>query len=186
MNTPPRQKLQIFTDEGTHVPPSFHKGCLIRVAESLLSDYGWGKVGSRKSEVGSKRQETRSKKGLPPQRYSASGEVVLVLTDDATLHGMNRRYRGIDRPTDVLSFDVTDDDEATGEVYVSLPTAERQASEFGVPVVEELYRLFLHGLLHITGRDDQTEEEAAAMMQETERYLGCLMDFVKECDLRRG
>lgn len=166
MTSRQKQKCQIFTDEGMQFPPSFYEGCMIGVAETLLDDYGWGN--NRR------------------QRHVSSGEVTLVLTDDATIHDMNRRYRGIDRPTDVLSFDMADDDGATGEIYVSLPTAERQANEIGIPVVEELYRLFLHGLLHIVGRDDQTEEEAAAMTEETERYMGYLMDLVKESDVQRG
>jgi probable rRNA maturation factor len=144
--------FRILTDEGVQPPPSFHDVRLTRIAESLLNDHAY------------------------------TGEVSLVLTDDTTIRRLNQRYRGIDRPTDVLSFDLSDDDGRTGEIYVALPTAERQANMRGIPVVEEIYRLSIHGLLHLTGYDDQTEEENVEMVRETERYLSHLIGLVKECD----
>jgi probable rRNA maturation factor len=84
-------------------------------------------------------------------------EVHLVLTDDRTIQELNMRYRGIDRPTDVLSF--PDGDELPsgrqflGEIMISLDSARRQASELGHDEVRELCELALHGTLHLLGYD---------------------------------
>jgi probable rRNA maturation factor len=83
--------------------------------------------------------------------------VHLVLTDDRTIQELNMRYRGIDRPTDVLSF--PDGDELPsgrqflGEIMISLDSARRQASELGHDEVRELCELALHGTLHLLGYD---------------------------------
>lgn len=80
--------------------------------------------------------------------------VSVVFTSDRVIHGLNRDFRGKDRPTDVLSFNLPPapgGDGLFGEVYVSRPTARRQAREYGVTLAAELRRLVLHGFLHLLG-----------------------------------
>ena len=100
----------------------------------------------------------------------AGAELSLVLCDDATIHALNRDYRGVDRPTDVLSFAQEEGEPAgsagvrvLGDVAISLDTAERQAREQGHAVEIELRVLLVHGLLHLLGHDHGEPEEAAAM-----------------------
>jgi probable rRNA maturation factor len=104
-------------------------------------------------------------------------EVGLVVTDDETLRDLNRRYRGLDEPTDVLSFGdepaaepidrpfVTPPDgvRRLGEVILSYPTAERQAREAGRSVQEEAAHLVVHGLLHLLGYDHEHPEDERRM-----------------------
>ena len=96
-------------------------------------------------------------------------ELALVLTDDRHLHQLNRDFRGIDRPTDVLSFAVDPDDLPPGEapnlgdILISVPYASRSASSVGRAPRDELRLLAVHGLLHLLGHDDETEAGAAAM-----------------------
>lgn len=110
-------------------------------------------------------------------------EVSLTLAGDAHIHGLNRRYLDRDEPTDVLSFPMGDDDalgkEAAGgdpgggteprepfllgDVVVSVDRARDQASEHGRPFPEELARLVSHGVLHLLGYTDESEEASAAM-----------------------
>ena len=101
--------------------------------------------------------------------------VALVLTDDAMLHDLNRRHRGIDRPTDVLSFRVDPSDlpeeegQELGDVVISVPYAQRSARTRGFALGVELKLLAVHGLLHLLGHDDATDEGAAEMRRlETE------------------
>lgn len=109
-------------------------------------------------------------------------EVGITLTDEATIHRLNRDYRGVDAPTDVLSFaldegadePVTEGEEIPdllGDIVICLPYARRQAAEYGHPFNRELLYLTVHGLLHLLGHDHQTEEERRRMRAEEEKYL---------------
>jgi probable rRNA maturation factor len=106
----------------------------------------------------------------------AEGEIHCVLTGDADLEDLNRRFRGIDAPTDVLAFpyDPGTADGSLGDVYVSLPRAEAQAAERGEPVAREVMRLFVHGALHLAGRDHQTPETERAMVATQEEWVARL------------
>ncbi|MGQ9592935.1 MAG: rRNA maturation RNase YbeY [Anaerolineae bacterium] len=113
--------------------------------------------------------------------FPGPGEMAVVLTDDAEIQALNRRYRGVDAPTDVLAFAesepagpfVTSPEGACylGEVFVSLPRAEEQAEEMGHAVEEELALLVVHGTLHLLGYDHETEEEEAEMWALQDRAL---------------
>lgn len=78
-------------------------------------------------------------------------EVALLLTDDATMQNLNRSYRKMDRPTDVLAFPMPEDDEILGDIAVSVEAAQRQAACAGHDLEIELKYLLLHGLLHLCG-----------------------------------
>ncbi|GIV15434.1 MAG: endoribonuclease YbeY [Armatimonadota bacterium] len=102
----------------------------------------------------------------------SKGDISIVLTDDEAIRFLNRTYRGKDEPTDVLSFSLRDASaEATrvdfcsleeelplGEVYISIPTALRQAQAGGRTLEEEVAFLAVHGVLHLLGYEDETQE----------------------------
>ena len=111
--------------------------------------------------------------------------VSLVLTDDAGIAALNREFRGVDAPTDVLSFpqleaagSVTavpaDAPLLLGDIVVSLQRVEAQAHEYGHARVRELGFLLVHGLLHLLGYDHETPDEAAAMQARQEAILHAL------------
>ena len=114
-----------------------------------------------------------------------SSEVSILLTDDAQLHELNLEYRNQDKPTDVLSFALRDqianesfspmvDEESLeslGDVVISVETAERQAATHDRTLDEELCLLTVHGILHLLGYDDMTDD-GAEEMQTRERALG--------------
>ena len=95
----------------------------------------------------------------------------VVLADDALLRSLNRDYREIDKPTDVLSFPLADSatlaDPARrvylGEIYVSLETARVQARAARRPVSREVAHLVIHGVLHLLGYDHRTRAERRRM-----------------------
>lgn len=75
------------------------------------------------------------------------------VSGDRELRRLNRRFLGEDHPTDVLSFPSGDDGSHLGDIVISWPAAERQATEFGHPASTELALLSVHGLLHLVGLD---------------------------------
>lgn len=106
------------------------------------------------------------------QRVEELCEVAVVVTDDEALRELNRRYRGVDAPTDVLAF--PDETQGSfvgapgfprylGDVIISFPRAEAQAAEAGHDVRAELQLLVVHGVLHFLGYDDVTDEQRARM-----------------------
>jgi len=129
------------------------------------------------------------------------GEVALTFVDDEAIHELNLQYRGIDKPTDVLSFamsesgedeieihyEANDDEELEaedgdedaseafieplGDIIVSVPRAIAQAEEYGHSVERELGFLFVHGFLHLIGYDHETEEEEKVMFAKQEEIL---------------
>ncbi len=102
-----------------------------------------------------------------------SFELGIVITDDETIHNINREYRGIDEPTDVISFALLEGDEDfvmppdntlhLGEVVISYPRAVEQARLQNHPVQRELAWLVVHGVLHLLGYDHETDEERVVM-----------------------
>lgn len=108
-------------------------------------------------------------------------EVSLVLVDDEYIHELNRDYRGIDRPTDVLSFaldegeepDVIDGPEESliGDIIISLETAARQATEYNHSLERELAFLTVHGMLHLLGYDHEDVNDRQKMREQEEHIL---------------
>ena len=87
-----------------------------------------------------------------------SGEVALVLTGDRAVRALNARYRGKDKPTDVLSFRGPGGAEGLGDIVISVETAARNARGLGRTLPQELDVLALHGFLHCLGYDHETDD----------------------------
>jgi probable rRNA maturation factor len=95
-------------------------------------------------------------------------DVSIVISDDDLLHELNLNYRHIDAPTDVLSFASNEIDPDTairylGDVVISLPRAQEQASAEGHPLAEELQLLVVHGMLHLFGFDHEETRDKKKM-----------------------
>lgn len=109
-------------------------------------------------------------------------ELSLVITGDEEIRALNRRYRDVDAPTDVLAFGLGDAGESfvlpldlprhLGDIVVSYPRAVAQAAEYDQTPEQELDRLAVHGLLHLLGYEDETEEGRAEMWRKQEEVLG--------------
>ena len=123
---------------------------------------------------------------LDQENLDAPAEVSLTITDDARIQEMNRQYRQVDAPTDVLSFPLLSDDDLSGagefvtapdgvihlgDVVVSLPRAREQAADYGHPLKREVGYLVVHGLLHLLGYDHETAEDQCRMRQREEEVL---------------
>jgi probable rRNA maturation factor len=102
------------------------------------------------------------------ERVPAAGEVSVVLADNAAIRTLNRDWRGVDKPTNVLSFPASAPKiegfpALLGDVIVAYETLAREAGEEEKPVLHHLAHLAVHGYLHLLGYDHQTDSEADAM-----------------------
>lgn len=110
-------------------------------------------------------------------------EVDITIVDDAEIHTLNRDYRNVDRPTDVLSFALDEGEEEEpmlldgpeehllGDIIISAETAQRQGEEFGHGLEREIVYLAVHGLLHLLGYDHMTDEDKKVMRAKEEEAL---------------
>lgn len=125
-------------------------------------------------------------------------EMSVTIVDNNRIHEINREYRKMDKPTDVISFAIEDNDEEDfeiffdtldneeeieiprllGDIFISIDKAEEQAKEFGHSLDREIGFLAVHGFLHLNGYDHQTEEEEHEMFSLQDEIL-------KENDLER-
>jgi probable rRNA maturation factor len=122
-------------------------------------------------------------KTLATAKADTRVQLDIVITNDETVHQLNREYRNIDKPTDVLAFALAEESgeadpfvappeepKPLGEVIVSYPTAVKQATEHGHSTERELALLVVHGVLHLLGYDhdtDAAEEEMQALERQT-------------------
>lgn len=106
-----------------------------------------------------------------------NAEVSVLLVGDKAMRSLNRRYRGKDRTTDVLSFPLREgrfiriQPHVLGDIVLSLPAAARQAKTSGEPYHEEIRRLLVHGYLHLLGYDHEKSRAEAGRMIGRERRL---------------
>jgi probable rRNA maturation factor len=91
-----------------------------------------------------------------------TGDVAVLLADDARLHELNRAYRGKDAPTNVLSFASAADGQL-GDIALAFGVCQREAAEQGKSLAAHLQHLTTHGVLHLMGYDHEDAREAAAM-----------------------
>ena len=99
------------------------------------------------------------------------GDVNYIFVDDETILDINRRFIGHDYYTDHIGFDYSKDDSLSGDIYISLDTVRTNAELFGVTQDEELRRIIIHGLLHLCGLRDKTDEERAEMQKAEDKAL---------------
>ncbi|NLO97582.1 MAG: rRNA maturation RNase YbeY [Peptococcaceae bacterium] len=115
-----------------------------------------------------------------------NAEIGLLLVDNDTIRDLNKAYRGVDAPTDVLSFalrekgegepdilfnSVLDEDPVLGDIVISVERARAQAEEFGHSFRREMVYLAVHGVLHLLGFDHERAEEAAIMRSKEEEVM---------------
>jgi len=130
---------------------------------------------SRKA-VSLPKRELASFLALAAEAASIKGHISVLLTDDQTLRELNRTYRKMDKATDVLSFPAGEPVKARGrkterqggDIAISLTTAARQAEAFGHDLKTEVKVLLLHGTLHLSGLDHETD---GGQMARRERVL---------------
>jgi probable rRNA maturation factor len=109
---------------------------------------------------------------LQGEKHS-DAEINVIFNDDRQMMKLNATFLEHRYPTDVISFCLTDSNASgvTGEVYVNIDQAKRQAAEYNVTLSNELARLTIHGVLHLLGYDDGSQRDRAVMKSMENRYL---------------
>ena len=102
----------------------------------------------------------------------------VIIVNNEKIHEINKEYRGIDRPTDVISFALEDDKSfnrndirVLGDIYISIDKVKSQSEEYGHSFKRELFFLTIHGLLHLLGYDHMNKEEEKIMFDKQEEVL---------------
>ena len=122
---------------------------------------------------------------LEEEKVLPEVDVYITLTNNEEIHKINKEYRDVDRPTDVLSFPMYERDEIAGlkndtddeiekilgDIIVSIEKVREQAEEYGHSFERELAYLVTHGMLHLLGYDHMIEEEKAVMRKREEEIL---------------
>ena len=112
-----------------------------------------------------------------------NSELSITLTDDERIHGLNKKFRDVDRPTDVLSFAFRESDEPEvlttqveilGDIIISLERAKFQAETYGHSYLREVIFLTVHGLLHLLGYDHIEESDRLEMEREQDFVMSKL------------
>lgn len=97
-------------------------------------------------------------------------EVSITLVDDKQIHKLNKQYRNMDKPTNVLSFELGDD-VLLGDIFISLDTVKKEAKEAHISVEEHTAHMIVHGMLHLQGYDHIKDEEAKVMESKEVKIL---------------
>ena len=113
-----------------------------------------------------------------------SGELSIRITSDEEIRQLNRNYRGIDETTDVLTFPAEDfpveggEMKPVGDIAIAMGRADLQATARGISFDDEIAYLAIHGILHLSGLDDDADEERMKMLAEMDR-LGAVCHLPK-------
>ncbi len=120
------------------------------------------------------------KKVLQNLKVDKEIEISVLFTDDKFIRSLNNKYRGIDKPTDVLSFSLqegaikppeVESDKLLGDIIISVETAQRQADNLNHSMEKELTVLLIHGLLHLTGYDHEKDKDYKIMLGKESEIL---------------
>jgi len=102
------------------------------------------------------------------------GDVSFVFCDDEYLHRINLEFLNHDTYTDIISFDYSLGSEVHGEIYISTERVKENSGQLSTVFSDELHRVIVHGILHLCGYGDKTEQEAATMREKEDAALGIL------------
>ena len=99
------------------------------------------------------------------------GQLSFIFCSDDHLLKINKKYLNHDFFTDVISFDYTEEDRISGDIYISLDRVKENAKNFGYSLKDELHRIIIHGLLHLLGYSDKNSDLKAVMKDKEDFYL---------------
>ncbi len=102
------------------------------------------------------------------------GQLNYIFCSDERELQVNRDFLGHDYYTDVITFDYSTPSTIAGDIFISLDTVRSNAEQVGVPFLDELHRIIIHGALHLTGQGDKTPETKAQMTAKEDQALALL------------
>jgi rRNA maturation RNase YbeY len=101
-----------------------------------------------------------------------AGDIAYIFCNDGKIIEMNRQYLQHDYFTDIITFDYTDGNTISGDVFISLETVKTNAEQYKTTYEEELRRVVIHGVLHLCGYKDKTRKDRENMREKEDEALG--------------
>lgn len=105
------------------------------------------------------------------RRGKSVGNINYLFCDDEYLLGVNRQYLDHDTYTDIITFDYVAGGLISGDILISIDRVGENATKFGVPFEHELHRVVVHGVLHLLGQGDKSDDEVREMRRQEEEAL---------------
>ncbi|NOQ26011.1 MAG: rRNA maturation RNase YbeY [Bacteroidales bacterium] len=102
---------------------------------------------------------------------SELGIINFIFTSDNYLLEINKQYLSHNYFTDIITFNYCEENTINGDIYISITTVKNNSRHFNVTFIEELHRVMIHGILHLIGYEDKTDEEKVKMREKENLYL---------------
>lgn len=100
------------------------------------------------------------------------GDLSVIFCSDDYLLDVNKQYLNHNYYTDIITFDYVEDNVISGDLFISVDRIKENAKEYETEVIRELYRVVFHGVLHLVGYNDKSDEEQVLMTEKENLYLG--------------
>jgi probable rRNA maturation factor len=110
-----------------------------------------------------KRQVAQWIKNTAKKYHKNTGDIAFIFCNDDKILEINRQYLQHDYFTDIITFDYSQKDVISGDIFISLETVKTNAAKYNVPYDAELHRIMIHGILHLCGQDDKTPASKEVM-----------------------
>lgn len=126
------------------------------------------------------KERTRLKNWISDTVHSESkkaGKITYIFTSDNYLLKINQQYLSHNYFTDIITFNYCENDIINGDIFISIDTVKNNSTRFDVTMVDELHRVMIHGILHLVGFNDQTNDEKAIMREKENYYLDRLKNL---------
>ena len=124
-----------------------------------------------KFDLKGKLQNNRWLKEVAEREGRKIGDINIIFCSDNYLLEVNKKYLGHDYYTDIITFDYCEKDILSGDLFISVDCVRDNASFYGTEFSNELNRVMVHGVLHLIGYDDHTDEDIAVMRSKENTYL---------------
>ncbi|QIK54178.1 rRNA maturation RNase YbeY [Dysgonomonas sp. HDW5B] len=125
-----------------------------------------------------KREVTKWIKDVAASYDKKVGDVSYIFCSDEKILEINKAYLQHDYYTDIITFDYTDENVISGDIFISLDTVESNAKEFNTDYLEELHRIIIHGILHLCGINDKGPGEREYMTECENKALSLLGNII--------
>lgn len=106
-----------------------------------------------------------------------AGDISYVFCSDEKILEINKEYLQHDYYTDIITFDYSENNIVSGDIFISLDTVKSNSEQFGTDYLEELHRVIIHGVLHLCGVNDKTSDEQKCMTEYENKALEKLKDI---------
>lgn len=110
-------------------------------------------------------------KGVVEASGKKVGDVNIIFCNDPSILEINQQFLGHDYYTDIITFDYCEGNTVSGELYISVDTVEANAQEYNETFRNEIHRVIIHGILHLLGYDDHSEEDITQMREQEDLAL---------------